>query len=121
MRNALDVKMTHVPYPSSPQVIQDTVAGRINLTFNIASSALGQIEAKQLIALAVCSNKRSPVLPEVPTRRKPVCPISTPACRSSAPGAGRNAKPVIDTLAATAANKAMHKRRQQVDLLTEEY
>jgi len=46
------VKMTHVPYPGSPQVIQDLVAGRINLTFNIASSALGQIEAKQLIALA---------------------------------------------------------------------
>src|ERR1700692_4847926 len=61
------VKMTHVPYPGSPQVIQDLIAGRINLTFNIASSALGQIEAKQLIALAVCSNKRSAVLPDVPT------------------------------------------------------
>ena len=46
----------------------------INLTFNIASSALGQIEAKQLIALAVCSNRASTVLPEVPPWRKPTVP-----------------------------------------------
>src|SRR4029077_6596126 len=61
------IKPPHVPYPGSPQVIQDLVAGRISLTFNIASSALGQIAAGQLIALAVASSKRSDALPGVPT------------------------------------------------------
>jgi len=61
------VKLTHVPYPGSPQVVQDLVAGRINLTFNILSSALGQINAGQLTAIAVASAKRSDTLPNVPT------------------------------------------------------
>ena len=56
-----------MPYPGSPQVVQDLVAGRINLTFNILSSALGQINAGQLTAIAVASAKRSDTLPNVPT------------------------------------------------------
>jgi tripartite-type tricarboxylate transporter receptor subunit TctC len=112
------VKMTHVPYPGSPQVIQDLIAGRINLTFNIASSALGQIEAKQLIALAVCSNKRSPVLPEVPTMAEAGVPDFDTSLWLGLLAPAGTPKPVIDTLAA-AANKAMH-APAAVDLLAKE-
>jgi tripartite-type tricarboxylate transporter receptor subunit TctC len=112
------VKMTHVPYPGSPQVIQDLVAGRINLTFNIASSALGQIEAKQLVALAVCSNKRSAVLPDVPTMAEAGVPDFDTSLWLGLLAPAGTPKPVIDTLAA-AANKAMH-APAAVDLLSKE-
>src|ERR1700719_1847642 len=112
------VKMTHVPYPGSPQVIQDLIAGRINLTFNIASSALGQIEAKQLIALAVCSNKRSPVLPDVPTMAEAGVPDFDTSLWLGLLAPAGTPKPVIDTLAA-AANKAMH-APAAVELLAKE-
>jgi tripartite-type tricarboxylate transporter receptor subunit TctC len=110
--------MTHVPYPGSPQVITDLVAGRINLTFNIASSALGQIEAKQLIALAVCSNKRSAVLPDVPTMAEAGVPDFDTSLWLGLLAPAGTPKPVIDTLAA-AANKAMH-APAAVELLAKE-
>src|ERR1700691_5445597 len=93
------VKMTHVPYPGSPQVITDLVAGRINLTFNIASSALGQIEAKQLVALAVCSNKRSAVLPDVPTMAEAGVPDFDTSLWLGLLAPAGTPKPAIDTLA----------------------
>jgi len=112
------VKLTHVPYPGSPQVITDLVAGRINLTFNIASSALGQIEAKQLVALAVCSNKRSAVLPDVPTMAEAGVPDFDTSLWLGLLAPAGTPKPVIDTLAA-AANKAMH-APAAVELLAKE-
>jgi len=112
------VKLTHVPYPGSPQVIQDLVAGRINLTFNILSSALGQINAGQLTAIAVAANKRSTTLPNVPTMAEAgmadfdtslwlglLAPAATP-------------RPVVDKLN-DAARKAMH-APAAVDLLGKE-
>jgi tripartite-type tricarboxylate transporter receptor subunit TctC len=112
------VKMTHVPYPGSPQVVQDLVAGRINLTFNILSSALGQINAGQLVALAVCSNKRSDTLPNVPTMAEAgvadfdtslwlglLAPVGTPA-------------PVVDKIN-DAARKGMH-TPEAIDMLAKQ-
>ena len=100
------IKMTHVPYPGSPQVITDLVAGRINLTFNIASSALGQIEAKQLIALAVCSNKRSAVLARRADNGGSRCARFRHQPVARAPCAGRDAK---------AGDRHARRRRQQGD------
>ena len=37
------VKLVQVPYPGSPQVIMDLIAGRVAMNFAIASSVLGQI------------------------------------------------------------------------------
>ena len=52
------VKLTHVPYPGSPQIAQDLLAGRITMSFTIASSVIGQIAAGQIIALATAATKR---------------------------------------------------------------
>jgi tripartite-type tricarboxylate transporter receptor subunit TctC len=39
------IKLTHVPYPGSPQIAADLIAGRITMSFTIASSVIGQIAA----------------------------------------------------------------------------
>ena len=109
------IKMTHVPYPGSPQVVQDLVAGRINVTFNILSSALGQINAGQLVALAVASNTRSGALPNVPTMAEAgIADFDTSLWLGLVAPAG-TPKPVVDKVNA-AARKGMH-TPEAIDLL----
>jgi tripartite-type tricarboxylate transporter receptor subunit TctC len=112
------VKMTHVPYPGSPQVVQDLVAGRINLTFNIASSAIGQINAGQLVALAVASAKRSSALPDVPTMAESGMPDFDTSLWLGLLAPAGTPKPVVDKLN-NAARKAMH-TPDAVELLRKE-
>jgi tripartite-type tricarboxylate transporter receptor subunit TctC len=61
------LKLTHVPYPGSPQIAADLIAGRITMSFTIASSVIGQIAAGQVTALATAASKRPSALPDVPT------------------------------------------------------
>jgi tripartite-type tricarboxylate transporter receptor subunit TctC len=107
-----------VPYPGSPQVVQDLVAGRINLTFNILSSALGQINAGQLVALAVASNKRSGALPNVPTMAEAgIADFDTSLWLGLLAPAG-TPKPVVDKIN-DAARKGMH-TPEAIDLLAKQ-
>src|SRR5262249_5263232 len=58
---------THVPYRGSAPASQDLVAGQVQAQFDSVGSAIGQIKAGKLRALAVTSAKRAPALPAVPT------------------------------------------------------
>ena len=61
------VKITHVPYTGSPQVITDMLAGRIQGYFSPASTVAGHVAAGKLVALAVTDAKRSVFFPDLPT------------------------------------------------------
>ena len=101
------VKLVQVPYPGSPQVITDLMAGRVAMNFAIASSVLGQIAAGQVRPLAIAANQRSDLLPDVPTMAQAGIPdFNTPLWFGLMAPAG-TPRPVIDKLAA-AAQKAMH-------------
>ncbi|NBW88014.1 MAG: DUF1501 domain-containing protein [Planctomycetia bacterium] len=64
---AAGVKSLHVPYKGSAQAHLDLIAGNVQMMFDTTSSAMGQIKAGKLRALAVTSKARSPAAPEVPT------------------------------------------------------
>ena len=66
-RLAADLQAVHVPFKGTPEAITETMAGRISWFFAPLVSALPQIRAGKLQALAVGTNKRSSQLPEVPT------------------------------------------------------
>jgi tripartite-type tricarboxylate transporter receptor subunit TctC len=101
------IKLTHVPYPGSPQITGDLMAGHITMSFNMASAMIGQIEAGQLTALATASNKRASALPNVPTMAEAGIPnFDTSLWLSLAAPAG-TPRPVIEKLA-KAARQAMH-------------
>ena len=101
------VKLVQVPYPGSPQVITDLIAGRVAMNFAIASSVLGQIAAGQVRALAIAADKRSDLLPDVPTMAEAgIADFNTPLWFGLVAPAG-TPRPIIDKLA-DAANKAMH-------------
>jgi tripartite-type tricarboxylate transporter receptor subunit TctC len=57
----------HVPYRGSTEAFPDIMTGRTDFFFSPISAALQLIRAGNLLALAVSSANRSPVLPDVPT------------------------------------------------------
>lgn len=67
LKAAAAIDMTHVPYKGSGAVYPDLMAGRVNFLFDLAGSAMGQIQGGKVRALATTSNRRSAALPEVPT------------------------------------------------------
>jgi tripartite-type tricarboxylate transporter receptor subunit TctC len=56
-----------VPYRGSGPAMTDLVAGTIPLMVDSSASALPQVRAGRAVALAVASEQRSPLMPEVPT------------------------------------------------------
>ena len=64
------VKLRHVPYKGSPQATADLVAGHIQVAIPTMPAAFPFIQAKRIRALAVTTEKRVPVLPEVPTMQE---------------------------------------------------
>lgn len=61
------VKMTHVPYKGTGQMVVDLVAGQVQLASMGFPTALQNVKAGRLRVIAVTSATRSPLLPEVPT------------------------------------------------------
>jgi tripartite-type tricarboxylate transporter receptor subunit TctC len=66
MMQRFGLKMTHVPYRSSPQAISDIAAGHVDLGFAEAGASLPLIRDGKLRAIAVSSSARLPTLPDVP-------------------------------------------------------
>jgi len=63
----LGVKMTHIPYRVTANLVTDLVAGRAPVSFQLLPNVIGQIKAGNVRPLAVASNKRLAALPNVPT------------------------------------------------------
>jgi tripartite-type tricarboxylate transporter receptor subunit TctC len=61
------VKMVHVPYKGSGQMVPDLVAGQVQLASMGLPPAMGYIQAGRLRALAVTGAARSALMPDVPT------------------------------------------------------
>ena len=59
--------LVHLPYRGSGPALMDMVAGNADVMFDNLPSALQQIKAGKLLALAVTSSQRSGALPEIPT------------------------------------------------------
>jgi tripartite-type tricarboxylate transporter receptor subunit TctC len=62
-----DVRMVHVPYRGGAPAVADTVAGQTQLIFTAGTQSLPHVKGGTLRLLAVTENKRSPLLPDVPT------------------------------------------------------
>ena len=61
------VDMLHVPYKGSGQSIVDLVAGHVHLNFDSVPPVLPHVKSGRLRAIAVTSEKRYALLPEIPT------------------------------------------------------
>lgn len=65
--SAAKVEMAHIPYKGGGPALNDVVGGQVPVFFGNLASTLGHIQSGRLRALAVTSDKRNPILPNVPT------------------------------------------------------
>ncbi|MDE2607348.1 MAG: tripartite tricarboxylate transporter substrate binding protein [Burkholderiales bacterium] len=61
------IEAQHVPFKGTPEAMTDVIGGRDDWFFAPMASALPLVKDGKLVALAVSSARRSPVLPDVPT------------------------------------------------------
>lgn len=59
--------LLHVPYKSNPPAVTDLMGGQIDLMITDTATGLPHVKAGKLRALGYSTQKRSPLLPEVPT------------------------------------------------------
>jgi tripartite-type tricarboxylate transporter receptor subunit TctC len=61
------VFITHIPYRGTAPAVTDLIGGQVDVGFLPIHVALGQVKAGKLNALGIGSDKRHPLLPQVPT------------------------------------------------------
>ncbi len=64
------VQLTHIPYRGAQAAYTDLIGGRVDLFFDLSSTARPQIDAGNVKALAVSGAARNPLHPQVPTVRE---------------------------------------------------
>ena len=67
LKAKLGISMTHVPYRGAGAVLADLMAGQVQVLVSAVSTTLPLVQAGKLRALMMLSDKRSDVLPDVPT------------------------------------------------------
>lgn len=60
-------QMVHIPYPGAGPALNDVVAGRVQVFMNNMPPFLPHVESGALRPLAVASERRSALMPDVPT------------------------------------------------------
>ena len=63
----LGIDLLHIPYKGGGQAVTDVVAGQVTVAVLGAAAVLPHIKSGKLIALAVSTRLRSPMLPDTPT------------------------------------------------------
>jgi tripartite-type tricarboxylate transporter receptor subunit TctC len=61
------VYLTHIPYRGTAQAVTDLLGGQVDAMFLPIHVALPHVKAGKLVALGIGSDKRHPLLPELPT------------------------------------------------------
>lgn len=64
---ATGVKLNHIPYRGSGPALTDLMAGNISSMFDVLATAMPQVQAGRVRALAVTGAKRNRYVPDTPT------------------------------------------------------
>ena len=91
--------MTHVPFRSSGDIMNNLTGGHINLAFDNITLAWPQVQAGRLRALAVSSTERSAIAPDVPTVADTIPGFEATSWHGVFAPAG-TPKPIVDKMAA---------------------
>jgi tripartite-type tricarboxylate transporter receptor subunit TctC len=63
----LGIDLLHVPYKGGGQAVTDVISGQVTVAVLGAAAVLPHIKSGRLVALAVSTRARSPMLPDTPT------------------------------------------------------
>ncbi|MDB5796994.1 MAG: tripartite tricarboxylate transporter substrate binding protein [Paucimonas sp.] len=112
------IEMQHVPYKSSGQAFPDVISGRVSMVFDSLPSTIGHVRAGKVRPILVMSDKRSSVMPDVPTAAESGFPAATMNFWVGIEGPARMPKHVVDKLnAALKTAVATKEMRDQMTFL----
>ena len=66
-RSEANINLHHIPYKTSPQALNDTLSGQVDMAFVGLAAASQQIKGGRVNVLAITSRERSPNAPQIPT------------------------------------------------------
>ena len=98
LQTATGIEMQHIPYKSSGQAFPDVISGRVSMVFDSLPSTIGHVRSGKVRPLLVMSEKRSSVMPDVPTAIESGFPAATMHFWVGLEGPARMPKPVVDKL-----------------------
>ncbi len=67
LKNLTGIKMVHIPYKGAGAVLQDLMGGQVQALVSAVPTVVPYVNAKRLRALMVTDEKRTRVLPDVPS------------------------------------------------------
>jgi len=70
LKNEAAIDILEVPYKGGNPAMTDVMSGQVNMLFSVLPLVLPYITSGKLRALAVASEQRSPLIPDVPTMRE---------------------------------------------------
>ncbi|MDB5314497.1 MAG: Tripartite-type tricarboxylate transporter, receptor component TctC [Rhodospirillales bacterium] len=90
--------LTHVPFRGAGPMLQECIAGRIEVAVDNLPSVIGHLRDGRLRAIAVTTATRSPALPEVPTTAEGGLPRVEATAWFGVQGPSRLPRPIIDRI-----------------------
>jgi tripartite-type tricarboxylate transporter receptor subunit TctC len=79
VKSKTGINVVHVPYRGTEQSMIDLISGRIDMLVGTIAPSLSQLKADKIRAFAIMSDKRSPLIPEVPT----IAEAGAPDCEAA--------------------------------------
>jgi tripartite-type tricarboxylate transporter receptor subunit TctC len=98
-----DVKIVHVPYKGTGPALTDLLGGHVSMSFTPIPAAIGHVRSGALRALAVTSELRSDLAPEIPTAAEAGLPDLVAELRYGLVAPAGTPQPIIERL-----NKALN-------------
>jgi tripartite-type tricarboxylate transporter receptor subunit TctC len=101
LKTVAGIDMTHVPYRGSGPMLQEIIAGRVEVGVDNLPSVLGHLKEGRLRPLAVTTATRSPSLPNVPTTAEAGYPQVEATAWFGVQAPAKTPKPIVEKLGAT--------------------
>jgi tripartite-type tricarboxylate transporter receptor subunit TctC len=96
------IKLVHVPYPGSAQVMTDVLTGRVQLWIAPVSAVIQQVETGKLKGIAVTTAQRAGIAPDFPTLAESGLPGYDLGLWFGLLAPAGTPKPIVDQLATIA-------------------
>lgn len=98
LKQAAGIDLTHVPFRGAGPMMQEVIAGRIEVASDNLPSAVGHIRDGRFRALAVTTATRSPALPDCPTTAEAGFPQVEATAWFGVMAPARTPRPLVDRL-----------------------